>query len=128
MTKLVCLDTSVIIDYLKGEGPAVNIVESYLKNERLATTTITKYELLKHTDVLKREIAEEMLSSMILYQFDSEAAVEAAKIYRELSAKGEMVNESDILILGIVKHNKEKLITRDTGFERLKGSNSILIF
>lgn len=125
---MVCLDTSILIDYLKGEAGIVALVASYAKEGKLSTTAITEYELLKHQDKIKRELSEELLSTMKIYSLDRDAAKEASSLYQNLKGKGKIVNENDILIAGIAFSNNESIITRDQGFKYLEESNRIKIF
>ncbi len=116
----VCLDTSVIIDYLKGDKGIVEIIKAYAKEEKLSTTAITEYELTRHPDMLKREVAQEFLSAVKIYAFDSAAAAESSRIYRNLGGQGKKINENDILIAGIALSHSELLMTRDKDFSCLK--------
>lgn len=124
---MVCLDTSILIDYLKGDTGIVALIASYAKEEKLSTTAISEYELLRHPDKLKRELAQELLSSMKIYYFDRDAASESSKIYRTLKAEGNKINENDILIAGIVLSNNELLITRDDGFRHIGEASRIRV-
>ncbi len=124
---MVCFDTSILIDYLKGDEGIVELIKAYAKDEKISTTAITEYELLKHPDRIKRDVAMELISSMEVHSFDTDAAVESAKIYQDLKARGKMINENDILIAGISESNKELLITRDTGFSDISESGRVRI-
>ncbi len=124
---MVCLDTSVLIDYLRGEKIVVDLVADYAKGGKLSTTSITEYELLKHTDKIKRDIAMELLSGLKIYYFDNNAAEASAGIYHDLKTDGVEINENDIFIAGIASSNNELLITRDKGFSRIGRGVSINI-
>ncbi|MCL4365461.1 MAG: type II toxin-antitoxin system VapC family toxin [Candidatus Marsarchaeota archaeon] len=124
---MVCFDTSILIDYLKGDTGIIALVESYSSNEKLSTTSITEYELLRHHDKVKREIAQELLSTLKIYYFDSDAADESSKIYGNLKLQGKAINENDILIAGTAMANKELLVTRDSGFRDIGGNYRISI-
>lgn len=124
---MVCLDTSVLIDYLKGDQGIVALVASYVKEEKLSTTAVSEYELLRHPDKLKRDVAQELLSTMKIYDFDRDAADESSRIYRRLNEEGSKINENDILIAGIALANKELLLTRDNGFNRIGEKSRIRV-
>lgn len=124
---MVCLDTSILIDYLKGDVGVVNLVTSYAKEGKLSTTTISEYEMLRHPDKLKREAAQELLSGMKVYYFDRTAAERASKIYRDLKIQGKPINENDILIAGIALSNNEFLLTRDEGFSQIGEKDRIKV-
>lgn len=124
---MTCLDTSILIDYMTGNTKIVGLVDEYASKEMTSITTITEYELLKHGDKIKREIAEGVIDSMQVYPFTSSSALEAAKIFERLRKSGRMINENDILIAGIAFSNNELLITRDKRFKGLEGIGRILI-
>lgn len=85
--------------------------------------SITEYELLKHQDKLKREVAIEFIKRVSVYGFDRIAAARAAEISRVLGSSGKRINENDILIAGIALANNEILLTRDKKFERIESGN-----
>ena len=107
------LDTSVIIAFLAGDEKVVAFVKELDRTEHLKTTTITEYELLKHKNALKKHLAEEFLSEITVCPFDSASARKAASVYERLKETGKMINENDLLIVGISLANDEILLTRD---------------
>ncbi len=121
------LDTSVIIDFLAGDQKIVPIVQKLADQDSIKTTSITEYELLKHKTKLKKQLAEEFLSEITVYPFDSAAAKEAAKLFEELRYSGRMVNENDLLIAGIAIANNEVLLTRDQKLGNVGKKNIIIV-
>jgi tRNA(fMet)-specific endonuclease VapC len=121
------LDTSVIIDFLLGEEKAINAVATHAKKGPLKTTTITEYELLKHGNLLKREIAQKFLTATTILPFDSASAQQAAALYEKLQKNGTPINENDLLIAGITVANDEVLLTRDKKFVHLNQTNIQII-
>lgn len=113
------LDTSVIIAFLAGDEKVVAFVKEFAKTEQLKTTTITEYELLKHKKALKKHLAEEFLSEITVCPFDSASARKAASIYERLKETGKLINENDLLIVGISLANDEELLTRDKNFSNV---------
>ncbi|MDE1834498.1 MAG: type II toxin-antitoxin system VapC family toxin [Candidatus Micrarchaeota archaeon] len=124
---MVCLDTSVLIDYLRGDAGIITLLKSIAKDEKLSTTSITEYELLKHGEKIKREAAAELLSTLKIYYFDSESADEASRLYRKLREQGKEINENDILIAGISFSNHDYILTRDPDFKSIGESNRVQI-
>ncbi len=122
---MVCLDTSAIIAMLEGDQKVKDaLVSAY--SSPLTTTSITEYELLKHSNLIKRDVAERILVEFEIYHFGRRAAHESAKIFESLRAKGKMINENDILIAGIARANNDLLITKDRGFKNID-SDMIMI-
>lgn len=110
------IDTSVIIAFLAGDEKVVALVKEFANTESIKTTTITEYELLKHKNALKKQLAEEFLSEITVCPFDSASARKAASIHEKLTETGKMINENDLLIAGISLANDELLLTRDKKF------------
>ena len=117
------IDTSVIIDFIAGNEKLVSLIQEIANKEEIKTTTITEYELLKHKTKLKRQLAEDFLSELTIYPFDSDAAREAAILFKELKDSGRMINENDLLIAGISLANDEVLLTRDRKLASVGKSN-----
>ena len=107
------IDTSVIIDFIAGDERIVSLIHELADTEEIKTTSITEYELLKHKSKLKRRLAEEFLSEVIVYPFDGDAAKKAAMLFGELRDAGRLINENDLLIAGISLAHDEVLLTRD---------------
>lgn len=124
---MVCLDTSIVIAYLRGDNGIINLVNSYNNKEKIAITVITEYELLKHRDVIKRDLANKFMDSVKIYLFDRDSARKSSDIFIELKEKGKMANENDILIAGIAFANSEKLVTKDRHFKNIENDNILIV-
>lgn len=111
------LDTSVLIEVLGNNAALEEKLEKMDGGERMATTTVTKYELLKGP---KEGGVLALLNTIEIYDYDSRAAERSAKIFKELKRKGRMVNELDILIASIAIAHDELLVTRDNDFKRIE--------
>lgn len=121
---MVCLDTSIIIDFLKGRENAVSAIASYSKNpEGLSTTSVSVYELLKYKNIKEKEKMLMFVSRLKLHDLDMAAAGIASDNYLLLEGKGTIIKEFDLLIAGIAKANDEILLTSDHDFDRISGGN-----
>jgi len=121
------IDTSVIIDFLAGDEKIVSTLQALAKKGKIKTTALSEYELLKHKNELKRDIAEKFLSALTVYPFDRVSAKQAALLFERLSKDGNMINENDLLIAGISLANGELLLTRDKKFAYLNEANIQII-
>jgi predicted nucleic acid-binding protein len=121
------LDTSVIIDFLAGDEKIVTLIKELSRKGEIKTTTITEYELLKHKTELKRQVAENFLSAIIVCPFDRASAEKAALLFEKLSKTGKMINENDLLIAGISLANGEVLLTRDQKFGAIDDANMKIV-
>ena len=114
------IDTSVVIAFLAGDEKVVALVKEYAEKGDIKTTTITEYELLKHKNALKKQLAEDFLSEITVCSFDRASARKAASLYENLKEAGKMINENDLLIAGIALANGDLLVTRDQKFGYIK--------
>ena len=117
------LDTTACIDYLNGEK---KIQKIFLELDDLfCITTISVYETCIGLERTRRKISEaryqmlykkwnEFTNNLKVFSLNISESEEAAKIYDELNAKGDLIDDNDILIAGIMKKNGiSKIITRN---------------
>ena len=121
---MVCLDSDILISFLRGDKAAEEVVSMLRQGARgpLRTTVINEYELVKGARQSKVKQGNELqvrrlISGLEILDLDSEACDWGARIFNHLKEKGTMMNELDVLIGGIVLRNRETLMSRDKGFE-----------
>lgn len=124
---MVLFDTTIMVDALRNNKDALRTIEAYSGEELLATSIITKYEIMRGVTKKGANIAAELLERFVILDFDEVALVEAVKIYQSLSAEGKMISELDIMIAAIAVANDEVLITRDKDFANLNNSKIIVL-
>lgn len=113
-----CLDTNIIIDFLRGDEVIVRRVNDLIKTENVYLTPITLCELFKGV-YLSSKVNEELvilkdfLSFFSVLDFDVEACNEFGKEYARLKKKGKTTNEFDLMIACIASVNNLTLVTRD---------------
>lgn len=125
---MVCLDTSFIVDVLRGDKKLVDI-EKYLeeKNEDILVPAPAVSELIKGAYLSDRPEEEkekviDFLSKLIVLNFDKDGAIISGKIEAELIKKGMMIDLEDIMIASISMRNDEKLLTTNKKhFDRIEG-------
>jgi tRNA(fMet)-specific endonuclease VapC len=122
---MVCIDTDILIDFLKQKEYAVNKIK-ILKNIDLllATTSVNAFELFR--GVIKSENIESikplniLLSNLKIYNFNLSSSKKAAEIFEDLKSKGEILDLADIMIASIAITNNEPLLTNNiTHFKRI---------
>ena len=123
---MVCLETSFIIDVIRGEEQVSEIEKQLDKgSEAITVAAPTVMELVKGAELSNKPKSEKekvhnFLSSLIILNLDKESAMLAGEIEAELRKKGEIIQIEDIMIGAIAKHNSETLITRNKKhFERI---------
>ncbi|MBI2172939.1 MAG: type II toxin-antitoxin system VapC family toxin [Candidatus Aenigmarchaeota archaeon] len=112
-----------MVDILKKTKKGSEIAARFRDSE-LATTSICFYEILNGTD---EESVQDFFSSLSIFDFDKKSAREASKILKDLSRKGSLIGEMDILIGAICIANDAKLITLDKDFKKVKGLDCEII-
>lgn len=118
------LDTSFLVDYLKGKEYTVNYLEEN-SEEAFYTSTISLFELFRgemrsegsnNIKELKENIG--WLNSK---ELEPGAAEEAARIEKELEEKGKRINLADVLIAGSAQQIGAEIVTGDSDFEKIPG-------
>ncbi len=116
-----CLDTSVLINYLKGREPSAGAVTRAVSDLPCAVTTITVYELLFGMARARKTIGEtELLGVMRILPFDDAAARRAAVLHDELIRRNQEIGVKDVLIAAIcLEQNVPLLTTNQLHFARI---------
>lgn len=115
---MVCLDTDILIDFLRNDKIAIKKISKLKEsNVELTTTTINTFELFKGALRSKQGDALENLVGLLInlkiLDFDFSASRKAADIFEALRIKGETVDSSDLIIASIAIMNNEHLLTRN---------------
>lgn len=123
MGNLILADTDVIIDYFNGAPPMAETIETLIREERLALTAISVFELYAGVTGKKRlEAIKILIKNALVLPLEEEAAKEAAHLYTDLKSKGKPIGNQDLLITAIAKTHDLSLLTRNKDhFERLPG-------
>jgi len=122
----VCLDTNVVIDYLKQTKETEGLIERlYLRFDEVALTVITVYELLLGVEYLggkDRPEVDAIIKSSVVLPLSEEASREAARISAELKRSGQQIGIADELIVAICKTFDACLLTGNVDhFRRIDG-------
>lgn len=127
----VYLDTSAIIEFLRGNEKIKEILENVLD---IFTGVIQIYELFLGEFYLeekgyksRREELERFLLGLKILEFEDKDAILASKIMAKLKANGEVINDFDVLIAAQAIRRNLILVTKDRDFERLEGFGLKLI-
>ena len=120
-----CVDTSFLIDVLRGEPRARGIFEELHAGGEFYTTAISAFELLSGAFQLgksREQAALLLLSKFVILDLDLPAAKEAARVFAHCRRQGLEIPADDALIAGIALSNGCSLVTNDTNhFERVPG-------
>ena len=114
-------DTDVLIDFLQGNQPASERIALELDHEQLATTAITRFELLAGARTARQQtIIGQLLAALPCLPLEAQSADRAAEVRRALEREGVSIGMGDSLIAGIVLAHRGVLLTRNRRhFERV---------
>jgi tRNA(fMet)-specific endonuclease VapC len=129
---MIILDTNACIDYLNGINEVRNAISH--QEDLVHITSITVYEVNIGLERTKRKISEkrynelykiwvQFISSMEIFPLGYKEAEKAAEVYDTLESKGQMIDDNDILIVGIMLSNGiTKILTKNRKhFEKIEG-------
>jgi tRNA(fMet)-specific endonuclease VapC len=107
-------DTDVLIDFLEGAEPVSARIALELEHQGLATTAVTRFELLAgvRTD-RQRRLVGDLLAALPCLPLDDVGADRAAEVRRTLTTEGIDIGMGDSLIAGIVLAHRGVLLTRN---------------
>src|SRR5438445_1799687 len=118
-----CLDSSFVIDLVKGEAGAVARARSLDDaHEKPSIAAPALAEVLqgayyKGGGILAKTL--ELLASLDVLGTDERVAAEAGRIGAELLRRGAGVPTVDLLIAATAKLHQQVLVTRDAAFQRI---------
>jgi tRNA(fMet)-specific endonuclease VapC len=107
-------DTDVLIDFLQGNQPASERIALELDHGQLATTAISRFELLAGARTKRQQtIIEQLLAALPCLPLEAQSADRAAEVRRALDGQGLSIGMGDSLIAGIVLAHRGVLLTRN---------------
>ncbi|HLD98003.1 MAG TPA: type II toxin-antitoxin system VapC family toxin [Candidatus Nanoarchaeia archaeon] len=123
---MICLDSDIIIDFLKGKEKAVQLLKRY--NNEIITTEINAFEVIFGVFIQGKLNEEErtnvsnFFNSLHVLAFDQGCGKISAQLMTSLIKKGLMVDQNDCLIASImIKNNCSKILTNNKKhFSRIK--------
>jgi predicted nucleic acid-binding protein len=116
------VDASFLVDYARGDDAAIAYLTAH-DEEEIGASTIVLSELYRGLMITQDMTHEEAVSKYEWVKpvpFTNETAVEAAEIYVELRADGEMINKSDIYIAGTARSLGVSLVVNDDHFAAIE--------
>ena len=125
----VCLDTDVLIDYLRKPSPEIKRIMKCILEKKLnaCITSINAFEIwfgayLAPEKAQLARCTEEFLSQMEVVDFDYESSVEAGRVLADLRKRGESIEIRDLFVGCICKVSSMPLITRNLKhYKRIRG-------
>jgi predicted nucleic acid-binding protein len=128
---MIILDSTACIDYLEGNEDLKNLLDSLI--DIIGITTVSVYEIFIGLEKTKRKRSESryndlmknwnnLISNMQILSLGIKEVMKSAEIFDQLSSEGQLIEDNDILIAGIMRsHSINKIVTRNSRhFNRIK--------
>lgn len=111
MTALV--DSSVLIDYLRGHDGAAELLEQERGAAPLHASEITRLEVLAGMRPSEEEGTRSLLATLIWHPVDAEVAEEAGALGRQWLPSHQTIDGADLAIAATVIRTDSRLLTRN---------------
>lgn len=111
MTALV--DTSILIDYLRGHDAAADVLERERSLARLHASEITRVEVLAGMGTTERDATRLLLSTLVWHPVDAEVAEDAGALGRRWLASHHTIDSADLAIAATAIRSSARLLTRN---------------
>lgn len=125
---LYCLDTSIVIDILRGDKSLLSKIEAFInQHAHFCITPIALAELYKGAYLAEKQkeaikLVEDFTKSVELLDFTESACKVFGQKYLELKTQGRPTQETDLMIGSITLEHGAILVTRDMkDFANIKG-------
>lgn len=122
---MVCLETTFLIDILRGHEPAREVMET-IESDGIQPTVspVVATELWVGAQLgasSEREMTVALLESLTWLPFTRRAARRAGELRATLTEAGEPIGITDAMIAGVAMEHDETLVTCDAHFDRVEG-------
>lgn len=119
--EVVCLDTSVLIDYFRKKNKSNSYLFKLLDtHSNFAITSITAFEILRGSTESQVSFWTELFKNFEIYEFDFESAKLASEIDQRLKKKGRQLAIPDLFIASIaIKHDVSLATLNKKDFEKI---------
>lgn len=118
---MILLDTSVLIDYFRKQNKNKTVLfRLLLKNEDLAISVITKYELMLGSNSEQDLFWKSLFQRILIIPLDEKIIDETVLIKKELKAKNNEIGLADMIIAATARLHKIRLATSNVkDFEKV---------
>lgn len=107
------VDTSVLIDYLRGHRPAALVLENRRTGGPLHASEITRLEVLAGMRAGEEGATRSLLSTLIWHPVDSQVAEEAGALGRRWLPSHHTIDSADLAIAATVQLTGLTLLTNN---------------
>jgi hypothetical protein len=108
----VLVDTSVLVDYLRGDQDAAQVLEQERAAAPLRASEITRLEVLAGIRPAEEEATRSLLSTLIWHPLDAAVAEEAGALGRQWLHGHHNIDGADLAIAAIAVRTASRLLDR----------------
>lgn len=121
---MICLESSFLIDWFRGEAYAREFLEDAPADTHLQVPTVVLHELFYgafHSGSYPQAAADiyQALEHAVFVPLTTTAAEEAAEVRVTLADRGEKIGPFDSLIAGTAREADATLVTTDEHYQRV---------
>lgn len=107
------VDTSILIDYLRGHPGAGDLLERERRADVLHASEITRIEVLAGMRPTEEDGTRALLSTLVWHPVDAEIAEQAGALGREWLPSHHTIDSADLAIAATVVCTNARLLTRN---------------
>ncbi len=107
----VLVDTSVLVDYLRGDRDAAQILERERAAAPLHASEVTRLEVLAGMRPAEEVATRSLLSTLIWHPVDADVAEEAGALGREWLHSHHNIDSADLAIAATAARTGSRLLT-----------------
>jgi predicted nucleic acid-binding protein len=109
----VLVDTSVLVDYLRGHEGAAELLEQERRVAPLHASEVTRLEILAGMRPSEGDGTRSLLSTLVWHVLDSEVAEEAGALGRRWLPSHRGIDGADLAIAATAIRTESRLLTRN---------------
>lgn len=109
----VLVDTSVLIDYLRGHQGAADLLEQERAAAPLHASEMTRLEILAGMRTAEEDATRSLLSTLVWHPVDAEVAEEAGSLGRSWLPSHHTIDSADLTIAATAIRIGARLLTRN---------------
>lgn len=109
----VLIDTSILIDFLRGHTDAGELLERERSADVLHASEITRLEVLAGMRPAEENETRALLSTLVWHPVDADIAEEAGSLGRRWVPSHHTIDSAALAIAATVIHTGTKLLTRN---------------
>jgi len=107
------VDTSILIDYLRGNAGAGDLLERERAADVLHASEITRIEVLAGMRPTEEDDTRALLSTLVWHPVDVEIAEEAGALGRQWLPSHHTIDSADLAIAATAVRTNARLLTRN---------------